>query len=232
MSLESLSKVIEDKVIPMDVADKYLRLYVADVDWTKFVSDLWGNASKKNLSLEEKKDFMKRSIACTILTPLVNRSAIPDPPQHLLFWVSTWRTFHENDWLELFQAVAKEDLKISQNRNSFIKLGVIDPIDVSPLTRQAFNWLYDAADNAGCINESNKKALINKFSNLVRAYGGAVICNIFVNHKMNIEKVLNWRSGYFFEKEIYKVYSIEQIAKIKTSELNKTNSLYVKKIGA
>jgi hypothetical protein len=80
--------------------------------------------------------------------------------------------------------------------------------------------------------EDNKENLVNKFSNLVRAYGGAIICNMFVNHKMNIDKILNWRSGYFFEKEIYKVYSVEQIVKIKNSELNKTNSQYVKKIGA
>jgi hypothetical protein len=37
---------------------------------------------------------------------------------------------------------------------------------------------------------------------------------------MNIEKVLNWRSGYFIEKEIYKVYSLEQILKIKKAELH------------
>jgi hypothetical protein len=232
MSTDSLKRVIEDNVIPMDVADKYLRLYVADIDWAKNISDLWVNANKKNLSIEEKKDFMKRSIACTILTPLVNKSAIPDPPQNLLFWVSGWRTFYENDWFDLFKSVVKQDIEISEKRNSFIMLGVIDPIDISPLTRQAFNWLYDAAENAGCMIEDNKENLVNKFSNLVRAYGGAIICNMFVNHKMNIDKILNWRSGYFFEKEIYKVYSVEQIVKIKNSELNKTNSQYVKKIGA
>lgn len=74
-------------------------------------------------------------------------------------------------------------------------------------------------------------ALKVKLSNLVKAYGGAVICNIFINHKSNVDKVFNWRSGYFFEKQIHKVYSIDQIKKIKLAELNKTNSQYIKKVG-
>ena len=82
------------------------------------------------------------------------------------------------------------------------------------------------------MNSSVPEPLKNKLSNLVKAYGGATICNMFVNHKLNIDKVLNWRSGYFFEKQIYKVYSFEQISKIKTAELNKTNQKYIKKVGA
>ena len=64
--------------------------------------------------------------------------------------------------------------------------------------------------------------------NLVKIYGGAVICNVFNNYGLNIDKVLNWRSGYFIEKEIYKVYSIEQIIKIKKAEMAKTNPNYIK----
>jgi hypothetical protein len=61
-------------------------------------------------------------------------------------------------------------------------------------------------------------------------YGGAVICNVFVNYKLNIDKVFNWRSGYFFEKEIHKIYSFDQIEKIKLSEINKINSKHIKLI--
>ena len=53
---------------------------------------------------------------------------------------------------------------------------------------------------------------------------------MFVKHKSNVNKVFNWRSGYFFEKEIHKVYKIDEILKIKSTELQKLNQKYVKKI--
>jgi len=80
------------------------------------------------------------------------------------------------------------------------------------------------------LNEDNAKELEIKFFNLVKAYGGAIICNMFVKHKSNVNKVFNWRSGYFFEKEIHKVYKIDEIIKIKSTELQKLNQKYVKKI--
>jgi len=46
-----------------------------------------------------------------------------------------------------------------------------------------------------------------------------------------LEKVINWRSGYFFEKQIHKIYSVDKIIKIKNMEFTKTNSNYIKKIG-
>ena len=66
-----------------------------------------------------------------------------------------------------------------------------------------------------------------KLKNLVSIYGGAVISSIFVSHKNAIEKVTNWRSGYFFEKEIYKIYSLDKIMKIKNMEFTKTNTNYI-----
>jgi hypothetical protein len=53
---------------------------------------------------------------------------------------------------------------------------------------------------------------------------------MFVNHKKNVNNVFNWRSGYFFEREIHKVYSLQDILKIKNTEIEKTNSKYIKKI--
>ena len=57
-----------------------------------------------------------------------------------------------------------------------------------------------------------------------------MVCNMFVNHKKNVNNVFNWRSGYFFEREIHKVYSLQDILKIKNTEIEKTNSKYIKKI--
>jgi hypothetical protein len=147
-----------------------------------------------------------------------------------LFWCTAWTQFNEKDWFKLFQENIEEDIRITKDRNAIIMLGVVDPIDVSPLTRQAFNWLYNRAKEVSDLNEDNTKELEAKFFNLVKAYGGAVICNMFVKHKNNISKVFNWRSGYFFEKEIHKVYKIDEIIKIKNTELQKLNQKYVKKI--
>jgi hypothetical protein len=130
----------------------------------------------------------------------------------------------------MFQDFVKKDIEIIENRNKIIVLGVIDPIDISPLTRQAFNWLYDQAKASNVIDKDNAEDIKLKFSNLVKAYGGAVICNMFVKHKKNIQDVFNWRSGYFFEREIHKVYSLDSLIKIKTTELQKVNQNYVKRI--
>lgn len=231
---QDIIEAVKNGSLSVPLAEKYLRLYVADIDWSVHIANLWKNFSSKFKDEQLAKEQMKKSIACTILLPFVEKTQIPDPPQNLLFWSSTWKQFNEYQWLDLLIEIFKEDINISINRNKLIQLGVVDPVDISPITRQAYNWIYEKV-------ESNIKLspefvisvdVKDKITNLVRAYGGAVICNVFINHKLNVDKVLNWRSGYFFEKQIYKVYSIDQMIKIKTAELNKTNSKYIKKVGA
>lgn len=229
MSLQDISTAIKEKTLPVSIAQKYLKLYIADIDWEPYIANLWKNACNK-FSTDLAKEYVKKAIACATILPLIEKTPIPDPPSNLLFWCTGWRQFNEQDWFTMLLEVMQEDLIITENRNKIIKIGIIDPIDVSPITRQAYNWLYEKVSdefNGKCSDELNEKII-----NLVRAYGGAVICNMFIKHKVNIDKVLNWRSGYFFEKQIYKVYNIDQIIKIKTAELNKTNKKYIRKIGA
>jgi len=64
--------------------------------------------------------------------------------------------------------------------------------------------------------------------NLIRIYGGAVVSNLFTNHTSSVDKVFNWRSGYFFEREIYNIYTFDQIKKIKSKEIEKLNPKFVK----
>ncbi len=232
MSIEDIKKAVADKSLPMEVAEKYLKLYVADIEWQQHITRLWNNSLNKLKDIDHTKQHLKNAIACTTILPLVEKTPIPDPPQNLLFWCPGWHQFKEQDWFESLIEIMREDIIISENRNKIIKIGVIDPIDVSPVTRQAYNWLYDKVLATENIDSLNKKDLELKLANLVRAYGGSVICSMFMNYKLNVDKVLNWRSGYFFEKQIYKVYNIDQILKIKTTELNKTNQKYIKKIGA
>lgn len=236
MSLKEVVTAVEDRALPVAVAEKYLKLYVADIDWQPHIANLWKNAVNKSNSQDAAREFIKKAISCAVLLPAIEKIQIPDPPSNLLFWCTGWRQFHERNWFEDFIEVLKDDIQISNNRNKIIQVGVIDPIDVSPITRQAFNWLYEKfrADNmdGSILSKEQIDDVKVKLTNLVRAYGGAVICNMFVNHKNNIDKALNWRSGYFFEKQIYNVYSTDQIIKIKTAELNKTNQKYIKKVGA
>jgi hypothetical protein len=230
MFLEQLNKVVQEKALPLEVAEKYLNLYIGEADWKTHISKLWTNFENKNKNSDLSKDEIKRAIACTVLLPTIEKTNIPDPVHLILFWCPTWNQYKEKDWFSLLSDVIKKDLMIQKNHNELLSLGVIDPIDYSPLTRQSFNWLYTQAEQNGDITDKNKSVVIKKMQNLVRIYGGAVISNIFTNHKYVLDKVFNWRSAYFFEREIYNIYSYDQIVKIKKTEIEKLNPKYVKSL--
>lgn len=230
MSLDILEKVIQEDTIPLEVAEKYLNIFLGPTDWKKNINKLWEISNSKSKNLDDRKAFMKRAISCAVLLPYTEKSQVPSPPENLLFWCTAWVQFNERDWFDLFKKVVKEDIEIGKNRNKAILLGVIDPIDVSPLNRQAFNWLYEKARENEELENLNIEDLKVKLANIVKSYGGAVVCNMFVNHKKNVNNVFNWRSGYFFEREIHKVYSAQDILKIKTTEIEKTNSKYIKRV--
>lgn len=230
MYIQSLETVVSDGTISFDVAEKYLNLYVGEADWKEKIGQLWTVQKKKIKDEEKAKEFVKKSVACACLSPVINKVAIPDERHVLLFWVSGWPQFNERDWFAMFQDVIKKDIEIEKNRRKIIQLGIFEQIDMSPLTRQAYNWIYDRLDRENFSSEDKKLEAVDKIKNLVKIYGGAIICNLFTNYSSHIEKILNWRSGYFIEREIYKVYSIDQIAKIKTAEINKTNKNYIRTI--
>jgi len=230
MSYESLEKVVKENTIPLDVAEKYLTIFLGQNDWNKALMRLWDFSGGKFSDIEERKNFVKKSISCSILLNYTEKTNIPQPAEKLLLWCSSWTQFNERNWFEIFQDLVRKDIQIIENRNKAIILGVIDPIDITPITRQAFNWLYNSAKDSGSLDDIYAEQLKSKLANLVKAYGGAVVCNMYVNHKKHVDSVFNWRSGYFFEREIHNVYSIDNILKIKNTELQKANQMYVKKI--
>lgn len=189
---------------------------------------MWTNFENKNKNSELSKEEIKRAISCTMLLPTMEKTNIPDPVHLMLFWCPTWNQYKERDWFSLFKDVVKKDIDIQNNHKLLLQLGVIDPIDYSPITRQAYNWLYSHAESTQGINDKTKDVVIKKMQNLIRLYGGAVISNIFTNHTNNVDKVFNWRSGYFFEREIYNVYTFDQIKKIKSKEIEKLNPKYIR----
>lgn len=228
VSIEDLQKVIEEDVLSTDVADMYLSIYVADIDWKPHIAKLWSNIKNKNPNELDCKVQIKKSIACATLLPLYDKRIVPNPPHNLLFWAPTWSQYNEKDWFSLYKEIIREDIEIRKNRKKILSLGVVDSVDYIPLTRQAYNWLYSKAEESDVINDNNKHELIKKFQNLVKIYGGATICNLFSKYEKNIDKVLNWKSGYFIEKELYKIYTLEQLAKIKQTELSKIDNKYIK----
>lgn len=230
MYIQSLEAVVQSGTVSFDVAEKYLSLYIGESDWKEKLGQLW-TVQKKKLKDEEKaKEFVKKSIACACLSPIINKVTIPDEKHVLLFWVSGWPQFHERDWFAMFQDVIKKDIEIEKSRRKIIQLGIFDQLDMSPLTRQAYNWIYDRLDREFYLSIDKKNEAIEKIKNLVKIYGGAIICNLFTNYSSHVDKILNWRSGYFIEREIHKVYSFDQITKIKLAEINKTNKNYIRMI--
>lgn len=229
MSIQLLEQFVSNNALTVELADKYLTLYLGESDWPEKLAQLW-SVQKKKLGEDKAKEFIKKSVACACLSPVVNKSTIPEENHVLLFWVSGWPQFNERDWLSLFKDTIKVDMQIEKNRALILKEGIFDHIDIPPLTRQAYNWLYERLDKESFSSHDKKEEAVTKMKNLIKIYGGAVVCNLFTNYSQHVDKVLNWRSGYFVEKEIHKIYSTEQIIKIKKAEMQKTNSNYIKTI--
>lgn len=220
-------RVLEDNQITQPVAQRLLTLYVAEIDWWPHVVRLYGQLERKNGS-EEAKELVKRAVAFTILLPAYDRTTKIDSehPENLLFWGQKFHQFTEKDWFEELKKVIRRDQEITEFRRQALALGVIEPIDYQPYCRQAFRWLCEKAEDSGVELTPELK---EKFRRLVMAYGGAVVSYIFEKHRPTVDKVVNWRSGYFFERGIFNVYSLDQVLKIKKAELDKTNSKWIKK---
>jgi hypothetical protein len=222
-------------VLTRERALRYLKVYNADIDWAPHVDTLARRIVKQNDPSSQ--DKLRKQIACTILLPAMEKEVLTDPPQNLLFYCSKYHQFETTDWLELFSTVVRKDQMIDEVRSKALNLGIIYPLDYNPNTRQAFNWLYDNAVSAEDLTEDNKEDLVKKLQNMVYAYGGAVICSVFGKPELKpkLSKIVNWRSGYFFERLIFEAYKPEEILRIKQHELNKLtniNSKLVKRVKA
>lgn len=221
--------ITDDRSFDIDVITKYLKRYVADIDWLEHIDRVYKRYLKA-ASSEDAQKQLRKTVACAMLIHLTDGTSIPDEPQKLLYWVPKWDQYDDRDWVSLFWKIYDEDQQIEQWRNRALSIGVVYPIEFSPITRQAFNWLYARAEENGCISEHNKSSIKKSCENLVIAYGGRVISNVFSKNSNIDKKVANWRTNYFFERLIYNTYDIDQILKIKKQELSRTNPKLVKKI--
>lgn len=210
-----------------DKAVQYLKIYNADIEWLDYIGELYALLLRKTKSEIEAKQRVKQHISFTILAPMEDPSIIKEPYHRLLFGCSSFARFNDKDWESELRSIWEHDAKIEKYRNQLLSMGIIHPIEYVPMTRQALNWLMERVED----NQA-KDSVRMKMQNLVFAYGGATICNIFLKpeYQTKINKIPNWRTGYFFERLIYEVYKPDQMLKIKEHELNKVDSKLVKKI--
>ncbi len=223
-----LKAITKDGDFPTPEMCRYLTIYVGSIDWTKQLAKLW---SSNKIGHDSAK--MKQVVSATILLPYVDKSTYIDPehPENLLLKMPYYQQLGERDWFAEFKKIYEQDSVTDARRRAAYALGIVTPFEYSPLTRQAYNWLYTKAEDTHAVDTTEqKKDVSERFKNLVTAYGGAVICNIFSRHEASLKKVVNWRTGYFFEKIIYEVYTPEQVLKIKKSELDSTNTKLVKSV--
>ena len=193
---------------------KYLSLYVADIDWNPILENL----RKLNISNEEK---WKR-LSFVIVLPTYEPNAFREKDLTNIFnWIFKWQQFDQRDWIAELRDIYIKDQKIEPIRKKCLDLGIIFPLHYNPITRQAFNWLMGKAKDSQLTIDSTISS--EKLQNLVHVYGGQVVCGVFEKPEWapKIDKLPHWRSGYFFERLIHEVYNETQLIEIKTHEINK-----------
>lgn len=225
IDVDQLLQEVIGGTLDKEVAVRYLTIYLGEPS-----SGTWSEQIDKLYKKLKRKDQIKNVLAHAILVSTTDKSIDVEVPENFLHRSQFFRQLSEKDWFKDFQKVVEEDLAIDKYRAEAKSLGIIDPIEYQPYTRQAFNWLYDRAEDAGDITPQNKERVTRLLKNLVYAYGGAAICSVFTQHSEVLSKVTNWRTGYFFERVLFKVYTPEQVMKIKKQELAKTMPKLVKRI--
>jgi len=117
-----LDRVSKEDSIPKELAEEYLKIYVADIEWGVHIDKLWNNFYNKNKNVDEAKTMVKKTISCAVLLPSLESTKIPDTPQSLLFWCTAWAQFKEREWFELFKKTVEEDIQIKNNRKKIISV--------------------------------------------------------------------------------------------------------------
>ena len=103
MILEQMISVVKDNILPIEVAEKYLNIYIGEADWKTHIAKLWTNFENKNKNTEISKEDIKKAVSCTMLLPTMEKTNIPDPVHLMLFWCPTWNQYKEKDWFSLFK---------------------------------------------------------------------------------------------------------------------------------
>lgn len=213
--------------LELETAVKYLSVYLGETpeECKSALNILWGRLSKQH-STAVASAKMKEIISFTVLYESVTKSRLPEKPINLLFYCQKYDSLNEREWWPLLAKVIEEDKQIEKVRNFCLNLGVVNPLEYSPTTRQALNWLKDRRP----ANDTSTST--QKLKSLVYAYGGNVVCGVFEKDKelFKIKRLPDHDLTYFFERLIFQFYSAEKIVKIKKLELDKTSPKLVVKL--
>lgn len=212
----------QDAKLDFNTAVKYLSLYlgVEEQECVDSLKRLTTRLFDKNTPTDAAKKI-KQIVSYSVLYETYTKSRLPENPVNILFYCQKYDTLNDRDWWAILSKIIEEDNKIEKVRNFCLNLGVVYPIQYSPSTRQALNWLCDKAQSSGDTSPAFRK----QAETLVYAYGGKVICGTFERDKeaFRIKKIPNWKSAYFFERIIFQTYDAEKIVKIKKQELQQTS---------
>lgn len=215
------------------IASEYWWLYLGEKNWDHAQQELVGSL-KKSFGDDNKKivEHFKKSFAFTVLAPLSGVKVTSSVGLLLTCrQKDKWPTYYEKDWPKTLFNVLERDLDITKKRRKLWVLGRVDPFDLSPFCREAYNRMYDHAERAGAITPETKSDLEERFKTMIWVYGGAVLANLFLKHEDKIrDRVLNWNTPYFLEHVLYDVYNFNQLVDIKKTELSKTNKHLIKRI--
>lgn len=228
METSQLKEFVDEGKLSV-IVENYLSIFVDEIDWSKQLSDAWDKVKNKPNALETYRNVL----SFAILLPAIDRTVHIDTDGYLYRCAVNYykAQFDDRNWAEyLRDKVVKRDIEINEWRTQAISLGVIDPIEYQPYTREAFNRMYERAEYTKALTDTNKTDISRRLKNVVMAYGGAVVTNLFTRHMESVDKIVNWRTGYFVERKIFDVYTPEQVLKIKKKELDGTNDKLVKKI--
>lgn len=236
VTLDMLEKLVKEDKLHRSLAIHYLNIYVSEeVDWEDKINKKYTFFKKQNaqLNAEELSEKFRKVLAATILIPAsyagLRRDLIVED---FIFGVEKFHQFNDKDWFAELKKVAARDIEIQEFRKEIVKLGVIPDIQYHPYYRQAFNWLVESAQNSGDLTPENKENIHKSMKSIVVRYGGMVVSSLFTRHKEVVSNIVNWRSGYFVERALFRVYKTEEMLKIKQIELSEAPQRLVQKINA
>jgi hypothetical protein len=207
---------------------KYLKIYNAPIEWGEHLDQLFKQLNNKANDKVLARMAARKHAAFTILFPTVDASCLTDPPYKLLFYAAKHPQLESKDWGVELCKVIEEDHKIKQVREELATLGTIDPIYYVPRWRQAFSKLMDEVERSGIEVET---ASTKRYEFLVKCYGGNVINSLFQpQYVKQVGKIPNWRTPYFAERMIHKIYKRDELLKIKTLDLQEIRGVDESKI--
>lgn len=205
---------------PNENFDRYLKIYNADIDWTPHMVALRKNVQKQIPDTDAARIEVRNRISYTILQPAYDKSCLTDPRQNLLFWCYKYHGYLDKDWYAEYVKIFNQDQSRIATRDAALALGFVYPVKYNPVWRQAGNWLIEHANDDPLTEDAETAA--TKLENLLLIYGGQIVSNVFQKPELapQIKKIANWRTGYFFERLIHRVYKPEEILRIKQNDID------------